>query len=95
MFGMDELGFRLNYAAAAGNSKFGCREICETRGKTHKSGFADFGAGLLGISPSDRARFNLGGRERPNALNAAAFSREEDLKIHRHYIFNLISLFFS
>lgn len=33
----------------------GCWEICETRGKTHKSGSADFGAGLLGISPGDRA----------------------------------------
>lgn len=73
----------------------GCREICETRGKTHKSGSADFGAGLLGISPGDRARFNLSSRERPNALNAAAISHEEDLKIHRHYIFNLISLFLS
>lgn len=42
----------------------GCREICETRGKTHKSGSADFRAGLRGISPSDRAQFNLGSRER-------------------------------
>jgi len=42
----------------------GCREICETRGKTHKSGSADFRVGLRGISPGDRAQFNLWNRER-------------------------------
>lgn len=51
-------GFRVGLRGRS--RKFeGCREICETRGKTHKSGAADFGQ-RGGFSPGDQAQFNLG-----------------------------------